>query len=357
MAAVQSNEKGTHKVTQLRTPPRAGAETQEVPSDDTMIEADETPSVSKARLVRPQPRRSRLRGRALSVSVILLAGVALGGGALYGVRTVTQHGVTVPFVNDQLPSPPSPATTPRRSPAQFAFNSAPMPQPGPQAKNTQGVATPAPQPAAPIGAEPTSPPASAAVAGGQAALILELARQIGAVKTQNEKMAADLADTRKALATLVTDNAAGFGTVNGALGEIRHRVDRIDDSLRARPEPATAELPEKPVQAAGTKSTAPAAASQPRPPAPAAPATAAAAAAATKIRPVVPVAVRKAYRVTSGSPSVALIVGNDGQTRMVHPVGMAELPGDSSLPGWGTITELRQVGENWEVVTEHGVIR
>lgn len=355
MAAVQSNEKGTHKVTQLRTPPRAGAETEDVPGDDTMIEADATPSVSKSRLVSPEPRRSRLRGRAFAVSAVLLAGVALGGGALYGIRTVTQHGVTVPFVNDRAPDLPSPTTTPRRAPAQFAFNSAPMPQSGPQAKNTQGVAAPAPQPAAPIGAEPTSPPASAAVAvaGGQAALILELTRQIGAVKTQNEKMAADLADTKKALATLVTDNAAGFGTVNGALGEIRHRVDRIDDSLRARPEPATTEPSENPVQAAGAKNTAPAAASQPHPPSPAASATAAAA----KTRPAVPLPARKAYRVTSGSPSVALIVGNDGQTRMVHPVGMAELPGDSSLPGWGAITELRQVGENWEVVTEHGVIR
>ncbi|GBR20288.1 MULTISPECIES: hypothetical protein [Asaia] len=353
MAAVQSNEKGTHKVTQLRTPPRAGAETEDVPGDDTIIETDATPTVSKARLASPEPRRSRLRGRALSVSVVLLAGVALGGAALYGIRTVTQHGVTVPFVNDRAPALPSPTTTPRRAPAQFAFDSAPMPQPGPQATNMQGVTASAAQPAAPIGAEPTSQPASATVAGGQAALILELARQIGAVKTQNEKMAADLADAKKELATLVTDNAAGFGTVNGALGEIRHRVDRIDDSLRARAEPATTEPSEKPAQAAGAKNTAPAAASQPHPPSPAASATAAAA----KTRPAVPLPARKAYRVTSGSPSVALIVGNDGQTRMVHPVGMAELPGDSSLPGWGAITELRQVGENWEVVTEHGVIR
>lgn len=361
MAVPQSSEQIERKVTQLRTPQRAGADAD--PALEEIAPEDDSPAprTSKVRMVAPKTQGARRRIGNLSLPVLLLGSAVLAGGAYVGLKTVTQHGVMVPFVNDHAASPSAYTSAARSASGQFAFGSGPGLPSGLPQSTIQGAtqksaalagaaATPGAEQhsEAPLAGDPAGhaiPPAL--TADSQASLILDLARQIAAVKAQNEKISTDLSETKKVLTTLVTQSAASFGTVNGALGEIRHRVDRIDDSLQAHPATDPVVQPAPPVAAPAASSSATVHRTSPA-------ATASQPAAVPK--PVAPPPVsRRPYHVLSGSPTIALIAGPDGQGRMVHPAGV-EAPGDDHLAGWGAIRELRQVGESWEVVTEHGVI-
>lgn len=360
MAAAQTSEH--RKVTQLRTPQRAGADAD--PAVEEILQEEETPAprASKVRMAAPNSQVSRRRVSNLFLPVLLIGSTVLAGGAYMGLKAVTQHGVMVPYVNDHV-APPADTNIGKPALGQFAFSSGPaLPAGSPHSptqetaqKNTPaGIVRPgaeqqgmthAEAPLVGEGGEHVSSPALSA--DSQAAMILDLAHQIAAVKAQNEKISADLSEAKKALTTLVTESAGNFGVVNGALSEIRHRVDRIDDRLPAPAASDPAAQPVTPVAAPVTPT-----ASLPR-------RTALAVSSSQPVAVNKPVAApsvaRRAYHVLSGSPTIALIAGPDGQGRMVHPAGV-EAPGDDHLAGWGAVRELRQVGESWEVVTEHGVI-
>ncbi|GBQ91240.1 hypothetical protein [Asaia krungthepensis] len=364
MAAAQSSEQIERKVTQLRTPQRAGADADPALEEITQEEEDAAPRTSKMRMVGPKTKGTRRRIGSRSLPILFIGGAVIAGGGYIGLKTVTQHGVMVPFVNDHVVSPPASISAATPASGQFAFASGPgLPSASPHSREqgatpktsaSSAVAIPGPdQQGTPHAGTPqvgdtTGHGVPAALnADSQASIILDLARQIAAVKAQNEKISADLSETKQALTTLVTQSAASFGTVNGALGEIRHRVDRIDDNLQAHPaiDPAVQPL------APAASPVAPAAAAVHRA-SPAVPPSQASAVSKPVSPPSVP---RHPYHVLSGSPTIALIAGPDGQGRIIHPAGV-EAPGDDHLAGWGAIRELRQVGESWEVVTEHGVI-
>lgn len=365
MAAAQSREQTERKVTQLRTPQRAGADADPALEDLAQEDGIPTPRTGKVRMVGPKPQGTRRLVGNRKLPILFLGGAVLAGSAYLGVKSVASHGIMVPFVNDHVGSPPAYTSAAKPTSGQFAFAT----ESGASLASVHRMASEAERrnAALPASAGPTADQQGAAQTGdaqlgnqvkrsvpptlnadSQASIILDLARQISAVKAQNDKISAELTETKQALTTLVTQSAASFGAVNGALGEIRHRVDRIDDSLQAHPavDPAVqpvqpAASPVVPAASAVHRASPAVAASQPTP----------------LSKPVVsaPTVSRHPYHVLSGSPTIALIAGSDGQGRMVHPVGV-EAPGDDHLTGWGAIRELRQVGESWEVVTEHGVI-
>gem|GEM_PF-5464593 len=364
MAAAQSSEQNERKVTQLRTPQRAGAYADPALEEITQEEEEAAPRTSKMRMVGPNAQGTRRRISNLSLPILLIGGAVIAGGGYIGLKIVTQHGVMVPFVNDHVVSTPASTSTAKPASGQFAFASGPgLPSASPHSPDqgvapktaaVSGVAGPASdqQDTSHTGASQAGDLAghsmpTALTADSQTSIILDLARQIAAVKAQNEKISADLSETKQALTTLVTQSATSFGTVNGALGEIRHRVDRIDNNLQAHPaiDPAVQPL------APAASPVAPVAATVHRA-SPAVPPSQPSSVSKPASPPSVP---RHPYHVLSGSPTIALIAGPDGQGRMVHPAGV-EAPGDDHLAGWGAIRELRQVGESWEIITEHGVI-
>lgn len=243
-----------------------------------------------------------------------------------------------PFSGAGIPGPPAVAAVPS-APAQPTPAIAPAPAPAPAQ----------PQPSSPV-SQPGTPPLTAVPTAIQTVSPAPSAQPVPTVSADTEspapsrdemlelnlaKQMAGLADhlatLEKQVSSLQVSLGERIGAAGGRMDELQHREDLVEKTLTTI-QAATAR-PQETGPARSPQSHATPPNSVARPIAPTGPSEPA--------RPV--------YHVQAGAPGIAILQDSSGNAiRVVN---------DDTVPGWGAVKGITQIGNAFVVHTEHGVIR
>lgn len=222
------------------------------------------------------------------------------------------------------PALPTPAIAPAPAPAQPQASS-PVSQPGtpPLTAVPTPVQTPSPGPSAqpvPTVSAGTESPAPSR----DEMLELNLAKQMAG-------LADHLATLEKQVSGLQVTLGERIGAAGGRMDELQHREDLVEKTLTT-------------IQAATVR---------PQETGPARPPQSHATPPNSVARPIAPTSpsepARPVYHVQAGAPGIAILQDSSGNAiRVVN---------DDTVPGWGAVKGITQIGNAFVVHTEHGVIR